>query len=1053
MQIPRRKPQRFRRLWGRVSCGIIRAMSKKQAAMLFGIGLLLLCVALLGTVQLAAQQRFLTRGWVSDAPTPLPDTSYPPLCVNASLEQYDAEQLAWALDLVADGGFTWVRQHFPWSEIEPAPGQFEWAQWDAIVAGAVERGVQLLPVLTSPPAWAGMPPDPEAFAHFAGALANHYAAQLSYYQIWHNPNLGDAWGGAANPVAYAELLAHAAPAIRAADPDARMVLGGLAPTVEDGPINYSEPRFLELLVAAGASPYYDVVAVQPLGFDAGPEDRRVAVEVRNFARAVLIREAMEALGEEGKAVWATLVGWNSLPEAWPGPPSIWGQVDATTQAAYTVAALERAETEWPWMGVFCVNGLQPRPADSARTVPDAEEHWGFAMIGPDGAPRPLYTALQGWAARPVVARPGVYPASSPLATYAGGWRLGPLGADIPLNADARLGDARASFTFEGNSVALTVRRGPYLAFLFVTVDGAPASALPRDEEGRAYVVLYDPLAEVATVPLATGLPDGIHTVELIADRGWYQWALADWRVWQAPPARLARLGEGTFAALGVLGAALMALAARRVDWRGAGAWLWAAYARLGAPMQTALTAMTGALFGFAAWMVWAQGAFRRLGDGPGLAATLLAAGLFYFSPWVAVMLVSGALLFLLVWLQPGLGLALTIAAAPFYLHPVSLFGRSFALSELLLLPTLVGCAARILAARRRGEHLALHATLLPVGALLLTAALSTALAAHRREALRELRLVILEPALFYAALLLTPLEKGERRRILDFWLASVALIAVIGLVQYFVLGDVITAEGGMRRLRSIYGSPNNVGLYLGRAWPVLLAELWRHWRVRRGSPRFWLTAGALGVSGLALLLSLSRGAILLGIPAGLLTLGLLAGGRWRKVTLVGLLVLIVVLAPLFVTPRFAALLNPASGTAFLRVSLWRSTWAMFREHPLLGVGPDNFLYAYRTRYILPTAWEEFNLSHPHNWPLDVASRLGVLGLGVFLALQGGFWRRVRILRRLPAPEWALAVGLAASMAVALAHGLVDAAFFYVDLAYVFYLTLAAVVWLEKTPAR
>ncbi|HUM37910.1 MAG TPA: beta-galactosidase, partial [Anaerolineae bacterium] len=297
-----------------------------------------MAVAVLSAFQLSARQQYLTRGWETEAPSPFPDTSYPPLCVNAALEQYDPQRLEWALDLAAKGGFTWVRQRFPWSEIEPEPGRFEWAPWDAMVAGAVERGLQLLPVLTSPPAWAGMPPDPEAFARFAAALANHYSAQLVYYQIGHNPNLGETWGGKADPLAYADLLAHAAPAIRAADPDARIVLGGLAPTVEDGPINYNEPRFLELLVAAGASPYYDVVAVQPLGFSTGPEDRDVALTRLNFSRAVLLRETLVALGEGDKALWATLMGWNSLPADWPGPASIWGQVDPQTQAGYTTAA-------------------------------------------------------------------------------------------------------------------------------------------------------------------------------------------------------------------------------------------------------------------------------------------------------------------------------------------------------------------------------------------------------------------------------------------------------------------------------------------------------------------------------------------------------------------------------------------------------------------------------------------------------------------------------------------------------------------------------------------
>ncbi|MEA3309250.1 MAG: O-antigen ligase family protein, partial [Chloroflexota bacterium] len=346
----------------------------------------------------------------------------------------------------------------------------------------------------------------------------------------------------------------------------------------------------------------------------------------------------------------------------------------------------------------------------------------------------------------------------------------------------------------------------------------------------------------------------------------------------------------------------------------------------------------------------------------------------------------------------------------------------------------------------------------PVIAFVLLATLSTLLAAHRHEAFRELRLVIIEPALFGWALLACPLTKRDRWRVVDFYLLGAVVIALIGLVQYFLLGDVIHAEGGIPRLRSIYGSPNNVGLYLGRTLPLLLAvtlfgkgELFGKEGKKRGWPlalnRRLLYTLALPPVGLALLLSLSRGAILFGIPAGVITLGLLAGGRWRKFTLSALLLFAVALIPLFQTPRFAGLLDTTSGTTHFRLSLWRSAWQMFLEHPLWGVGPDNFLYAYRTRYVLPSAWEEFNLAHPHNWLLDFASRLGILGLGAFLWIQFGFWRRAIALGTNPQTQnRALILGLAGSMAVSLAHGLVDASYFYIDLAFVFFLTLAGVQW-------
>ena len=62
------------------------------------------------------------------------------------------------------------------------------------------------------------------------------------------------------------------------------------------------------------------------------------------------------------------------------------------------------------------------------------------------------------------------------------------------------------------------------------VDGQPAIGLPVDTEGQAYVVLDDPLHGVDTVTLARGLEDGEHVAEIVAERGWGQWAILGWAV-------------------------------------------------------------------------------------------------------------------------------------------------------------------------------------------------------------------------------------------------------------------------------------------------------------------------------------------------------------------------------------------------------------------------------------------------------------------------------------------------------------------------------------------
>jgi O-antigen ligase len=114
------------------------------------------------------------------------------------------------------------------------------------------------------------------------------------------------------------------------------------------------------------------------------------------------------------------------------------------------------------------------------------------------------------------------------------------------------------------------------------------------------------------------------------------------------------------------------------------------------------------------------------------------------------------------------------------------------------------------------------------------------------------------------------------------------------------------------------------------------------------------------------------------------------------------------------------------------------------------VGLDNFLYQYRGRYMFPEAWAEPTLSHPHNIILDYAARMGLLGLAAGVWLQIAFWRAALPLRKLQDPlNRALAIGLMASMADFLAHGLVDASYFVVDLAYVFFLSLAVVQALDS----
>jgi O-antigen ligase len=209
----------------------------------------------------------------------------------------------------------------------------------------------------------------------------------------------------------------------------------------------------------------------------------------------------------------------------------------------------------------------------------------------------------------------------------------------------------------------------------------------------------------------------------------------------------------------------------------------------------------------------------------------------------------------------------------------------------------------------------------------------------------------------------------------------------------------------------------------------------------------------------ALLLTFSKGSLLLGLPAGLATLWLgglvvLRGqGASRRAlwwlaaaAAVGL----VILLPFLGTERFQRLLDFSQGTGLFRLLLWRSALQMALDHPLLGVGPDNFLYAFRSGYLLPAAWQEPNLNHPHNWLLDWWTRLGLpglaLGMAFFVTGCGLLWGRLRQALGGPAQAAALWLGLLAATVAALVHGLIDLSYAAPDLMLVwvlmFYLAAA-----------
>ncbi|MFQ3537114.1 MAG: O-antigen ligase family protein [Aggregatilineales bacterium] len=973
--------------------------------------------------------------------------------VNVALTKYTSEDLPRQVAAIAAAGFVWVRQPFYWAEIEPEPGVFDFSRYDVIVAAvAAQPTLRLVAVLESTPEWArrrearghffAPPANTEHFARFARTLAARYADQIDFYQIWDEPNLQARWGGLdPQPAEYAALLAAAYPAIKGNDLDATVIAAGLAPTVEQGPRNISDLSYLRALYAYGANQYFDAAAGKPYGFNTSPEDRTVDSNVLNFSRLVLLREVMVGHGEGHKALWGSHFGWNSLPEGWRGAPSIWGQVEGATQAAWTRAAYRRAAREWAWLGGLILQHWSPdAPAD--------DPIHGFAI-----SEKAAEWFERGAFFQSDVLEVGLHHPTDARLRYEGAWQLGALGADVRSvdygDPSFDLSPQRLTFRFRGESLALRVRRGDYLAYLYVTIDGAPANNLPQTD-GRGYVVLRSAnlQPETVTIRLASGLPEDVHEAEIVPYLGNERWILAGIAVGVAAPGMpLSAIGGVLLALIGGVGAVWAIRQMPSHSRSHLSAAIRAYFKRMAAFFSAALLSIVGALSMALTINDLLPAALRR--DSFALAAAAAVSGALYLSPHLIITLVALLGLGLLIFNRPVIGLALVAFWTPFFLWPIELYLWAAPMVELSLLATFGAVALRGMVTRLRGERstgLGLNALdwlMLTFGAL---GTLSLLWSAERGAALREWRVIVLEPLIFYALLRYLRPTRREWLLLVDVFLMAGAAVALWGLYGFLTgTGGFALAEGGTRRLMSVYSSPNNLALFLGRVFPFGVAMLC----LAPGGLRR-LGAGALtAIALIALALTQSLGAAMLGIPAALTCVLLLWDWRRGGAILVSLAALALIALPLVgPMPRLQGVLDLSRASSLMRTQLWQASLSMLAERPLTGAGLDQFLYLYRSRYILPQAWEEPDLSHPHNILLDFWIRLGIGGALLLVALQAAFWRRgIRAWRALRGRDrlmTACVVGALGAMANILAHGLVDNSYFVIDLAYIFCFVVAVV---------
>jgi O-antigen ligase len=221
-------------------------------------------------------------------------------------------------------------------------------------------------------------------------------------------------------------------------------------------------------------------------------------------------------------------------------------------------------------------------------------------------------------------------------------------------------------------------------------------------------------------------------------------------------------------------------------------------------------------------------------------------------------------------------------------------------------------------------------------------------------------------------------------------LVSLTMIGVRFVGHNISVGNISARIDSFLRVSGTFGSPNAAAAYLTLMLAPALSVLLS--RVR--SEYKWLAAVGFTLGSVALVLTFSRGSWISFIVS-VAILCLLAWRRgWLSPTLPIIVIAVIATLTLFSPLQdlfFARLFGDDGGSAQSRVPLIWLAFRMIRDHPVLGVGANNFAIMIE-RY----ANSEFSrnwLYTVHNQYLLVWAETGIIGLVAFISLLFTVLRR------------------------------------------------------------
>ena len=323
----------------------------------------------------------------------------------------------WWWTRIFDAGINFIRigqyenssDYTSWDWVERKRGKYSIApevedEIDSLVENGVHIEIQLLygnPLYTSPAGhlpetitpspgdfhnpdrslysvfWPPKTPEHiQAFANYAAWMAKHFQGRAQYYEIWNEPNI-DYWNPAPSPEEYGRLFKAVVPAIRAADPTAKIIFGALA-----GADRKFAKRSLD---ACACSDSIDVFAyhIYPnYGHNLNPEAMDDAQHAGESPRA--LREMIRKY----PGIRKDLLFWNDEFNSIPS----WEGSDESVQAKYIPRGLLYDKAAGVRTFVWLIVG-----ATDGNEADDFGMLHGLMLRPEDFTPRPVFAALQNTA--------------------------------------------------------------------------------------------------------------------------------------------------------------------------------------------------------------------------------------------------------------------------------------------------------------------------------------------------------------------------------------------------------------------------------------------------------------------------------------------------------------------------------------------------------------------------------------------------------------------------------------------------------------------------------